>query len=90
MKEISRIVDHIKEEQGKDVLNLPPEATSLEVHQAIYRNPALPISTRQRSATAGLPFEFPKLAVQMNVNNNFAEELEAVIGLCRLLATTSE
>ena len=61
-----------------DPLGLPAGATSLEFHQAVYRNASLPISTRQRSAQAALPFEYPKLAVQMNISN-FAEELEAAI-----------
>jgi transposase len=38
-------------------------ATSLDFHRAVYRNPSLPISTRQRSAIAALQFEHPKLAV---------------------------
>ena len=44
-----------------DRLGLPPDATSLDFHRAVYRNPAF--STRQRSAIAALQFEHPKLAI---------------------------
>src|SRR5262249_652264 len=76
--DLKQIIDQIGEEQRKDPLGLPAGATSLEFHQAVYRNASLPISTRQRSAQAALPFEYQKLAVKMNMRN-FVEELEAAI-----------
>jgi|SRR6516164_2472269 len=81
--DLKQIIDQIGEEQRKDPLGLLAGATSLEFHQAVYRNASLPISTRQRSAQAALPFEYPKLAVQMNISN-FAEELEAAIERAQL------
>ena len=57
------------------------DATSLDFLRAIYRNPALPLSTRMRAAIAALPFEHPKLAVtaQIDADGDLAERLERAI-----------
>ena len=63
-----------------DPLGLAPNATSLDFHRAVYKNAALPISTRQRSAIAALQFEHPKLAVHALVDErSFAVRLERAI-----------
>jgi len=59
----------------------PADMTSLDFLKAVYRNAALPLSTRMRAAIAALPFEHPKLAVtaQIDVDGDFAERLEQAI-----------
>jgi hypothetical protein len=84
MKEINQIIDQINEEQRRlrqqDPLGLSPDATSLDFHQAVYRNPSLPIPTRQRSAIAALQFEHPKLAMTAVVDeSSFAFRLDKAI-----------
>jgi len=84
MKEINQIIDQINEEQRRlrqqDPLGLSPDATSLEFHQAVYRNPLLPIPTRQRSAIAALQFEHPKLAVTAVIDEaSFAYRLDKAV-----------
>ena len=57
------------------------EGDSLDLLQAVYRNPAEPIGRRMRAAIAALPHERPKLAVTASVNGNeaFAAKLEEAI-----------
>jgi hypothetical protein len=47
----------------KDPLGLKPDATLMDFHEAVWRNPSLSIATRQRSGIALLQFLYPKLAV---------------------------
>jgi hypothetical protein len=65
---------------NRDPLGLSPDATSLDFHQAVYRNPTLPIPTRQRSAIAALQFEHPKLAVTAVISEgSFADRLDKAV-----------
>jgi hypothetical protein len=55
--------------------------SSLELFQAIYRNPGFPLPLRMRAAIAAIPFEHAKLAVTAIVpdGGRFAEQLERAI-----------
>jgi hypothetical protein len=61
-------------------LEVAPNATSLELLQAVYRSPSLPLATRMRAAMAALQFEHPKLGVSVNINGeDIAERLDRAI-----------
>jgi hypothetical protein len=60
-----------------DEIGVGPDATSLEVMQAIYRNPAQPIARRMRAAQSALPYEHPKLAI-VATGNNFAASMKEI------------
>jgi hypothetical protein len=55
-------------------------ATALELLQAVYRDPDLPLSTRMRAAALALPHESPRLTAIANVDvSDFSEKLEKAI-----------
>src|SRR6516162_9238562 len=54
----------VLKEPAKDEIEIPPNGTSLDLLQVIYRRKDLPLSTRMRAAGLALPHEHPKLAVQ--------------------------
>jgi hypothetical protein len=57
-----------------------PAASSLALLQAVYRDQALPLSTRMRAAAIAIPFEHPKLAVTAVISDDsFAERLDRAI-----------
>jgi len=56
---------------------LPPDATSLDFLQSVYRDHGQPLSVRMRAAIAALPFERPKLAVVATVGS-FAAEMKTI------------
>jgi hypothetical protein len=64
----------LEDEPRPSEIEIPPNGTSLDLLQAIYRNPAMPLHIRVRCAMASLPFERPKLMAVAQVNEqNFAE-----------------
>src|SRR5262245_19964621 len=74
-KEITMVLDRL-EAQHKQ-LDLGPNAISLDLLQAVYRDPTQQLSTRIRCAMACLPFETPKLLATAIVNEgSFAELLD--------------
>jgi hypothetical protein len=52
-----------------------------DLHRQVYRNPALPLALRLRSATVALEYERPRLAVTAVINNEeeFAARLEQAV-----------
>jgi hypothetical protein len=63
--------------QRMDEIEIPADGMSLDLLQAIYRNPAQPLGVRIRCAVAALPHEVPKLIAQAQINEqSFAELLE--------------
>jgi hypothetical protein len=49
--------------QRQTEIELPPNGTSLELLQLVYRCDQLPLTTRMRAAMACLPMEHPRLSV---------------------------
>lgn len=62
-------------------LEIGPNGTSLDLLQAVYRNPSIPLHTRMRAAISCLPMEHPRLAVtyQASSESDFASLLDARI-----------
>ena len=73
---VGMVLDRI-EQKASRALELPPNATSLDLLRAIYRNPNAELTTRIRCAMACLQYEHPRLAVTAMVSEqSFAEVLE--------------
>jgi hypothetical protein len=64
-----------------DEIEIKQEATSLDLLQAVYRSPNVPLSVRIKCAGLAIPYEFPRLSVVASVNDPeaFAERLERCI-----------
>jgi hypothetical protein len=64
-----------------DQVEVDAEATSLDLLQAVYRNPDVPLSVRMRAAGMAIPYEMPRLSVVASIHDpaGFAERLERAI-----------
>src|SRR5258705_4365923 len=73
---VGMVLDRIEAHQA-NTLQLGPEANSLDLLRAVYRNPSIPLPVRIRCAVAALPHEVPRLAVTALVKEqSFAELLD--------------
>jgi hypothetical protein len=74
-------LDKELETEANDRLELEANGTSLDLLQAIYRNPSLPLSTRKSAAAIAIQFEHPKLGVSVNLpwNEDFADRLTRAV-----------
>jgi hypothetical protein len=73
---IGMVLDRIEAQQA-NALQLGPDAMSIDLLRAVYRNPSIPLPVRIRCAVAALPHEVPRLQVTAQVNeHSFAELLE--------------
>jgi hypothetical protein len=73
---IALVMDRIEAERAT-VISIGPNGNSLDLLQAVYRNPSIPLSTRIRCAVAALPHEHPRLMVAAQITeHDFATLLE--------------
>jgi hypothetical protein len=55
--------------EEKDGIEFPPNGTSLDLLQAIYKNAAMPLHTRMRAAISCLQHEHPRLGITAQVTD---------------------
>jgi hypothetical protein len=66
-----------REPEVDDPLKLDPDDLSLDGLQAIYKDPALPLTTRMRAMAFAIPYESPKLIATAVMNEgSFADLLD--------------
>jgi|SRR6516162_3976149 len=79
----------VYKEAQRDPLDIGPNATALDLMQAIYRNPGQELYVRMRAASIAIAYESPKLIAQAVLTaGSFAELLDKAIersNSCRLI-----
>jgi hypothetical protein len=82
---VRAVLDRLEKTKVEEV-ELPPNGTSLDLLQAVYRNNELPLPTRMRAALGAVAFEHPKLIATAVVNEgSFAELLEKRLQRMKLI-----
>jgi hypothetical protein len=85
---VDEVLDQIEAQQA---IELAPNATSLTLLQAIYRNSALPLMTRMRAAIASIQFAHPKLQVTATIEaGDFADQLDRAVERSRRVLMIEE
>jgi hypothetical protein len=81
MTDLDAVLDRIEERQKVEgQVHLSTNGTSLDLLQAIYRDPRQPIQRRMKVAEAALPYEHWKRSVKAEVNGqDLAEQLMRAI-----------
>jgi hypothetical protein len=73
---VGMVLDRLEQKANQEI-EIPPNGTSLDLLQAVYRSSSLPLTTRMRAAGLALPHEHPKLAVTSLVTEgDFAQILD--------------
>jgi hypothetical protein len=69
------------DEEFVSKIQIGPEDTSLDLLQAVYRSPYIPLHTRMRAAALAIPHEHPRLSAMALVHNegDMAERLDRAI-----------
>ena len=81
----------LREPQRRDPeeIEIPANGTSLDLLQAIYKSPHMPLHTRMRAAMSCLPHEHPKLGITFQASEtDFANLLDARIARMKRLEQT--
>jgi len=75
---IYNVLDRI---EAAEQIEVEPEATSLQLLQAVYRNPDVALPVRMRAAGMAIPYEHPRLSINANVEagKDFGLRLERAI-----------
>jgi hypothetical protein len=77
-KTINMVLDRLEAQQNG--LDIGPNGTSLNLLQAVYRDPAQHLTIRMRAASMAIPFEHAKLlATAVLSEGSFAELLDKAI-----------
>jgi hypothetical protein len=75
------MLEPVEDEHVAEPDDVGAEATPLQFFQAVYRNPALPLSTRIRASIAAAQYCHPKISVIASPGDprNIADRLEFLI-----------
>jgi hypothetical protein len=61
--------DLFEDRKDEEEIDFPPNGTSLDLLQAIYRSPTMPLHTRMRAAMSCLKHEHPALGITAQVTD---------------------
>jgi|SRR6516162_10073071 hypothetical protein len=74
---VGMVLDRLEKQVNGGQIDIPPNGTSLDLLQAVYRRTDLPLTTRMRAAIAALNYELPRLQVTAQISEqDFAAVLD--------------